>query len=69
MKREYDFSAATRGKFHRSDAQFIPPIHLEPDVLAYLSDRAKARGVSLNGLVNDILKKDIAPVDAVKSPT
>ncbi len=66
MKDEYDFSAATRGKFSRSDAQLIPPVHLDPDVLAYLADRAKARGVSLSGLVNDLLKKDIALVEPVK---
>lgn len=41
----------------RPAAQLIPPVHLDPDVLAYLADRAKARGVSLSGLVNDLLKK------------
>jgi hypothetical protein len=66
MKEEYDFSGATRGKFHRPDAQLIPPIHLDPDVLAYLSERARARGVSLGALVNDILKKDIALFEAVR---
>src|ERR1700758_3103993 len=49
MKEEYDFAAATRGKFYRREAQLIPPVHLEPDVLAYLAERAKARGVSLSG--------------------
>ena len=50
MKEEYDFSAAARGKFYRPDAQLVPPVHLDPDVLAWLADRAKARGVSLSGL-------------------
>ncbi|MGA8714877.1 MAG: hypothetical protein WBQ45_18090 [Roseiarcus sp.] len=66
MKEEYDFSAAARGKFYRPDAQLIPPVHLEPDVLAYLAERARARGISLSGLVNDLLKKDIALIEAVK---
>jgi hypothetical protein len=66
MKDEYDFSDATRAKFYRPDAQLIPPVHLEPQVLAYLAERAKARGVSLGALVNDILKKDIALFEAVK---
>jgi hypothetical protein len=66
MKDEYDFSAATRGKFYRPDAQLIQPVHLDPEVLAYLADRAKARGVSLSGLVNDLLKKDIALIEAGK---
>jgi hypothetical protein len=66
MKDEYDFSAAPRGKFYRPDAQLIPPVHLDPDVLAYLVDCAKARRVSLSRLVNDMLKKDIALIEAVK---
>ncbi len=66
MKDEYDFSAAARGKFSRPDAELIPPVHLAPDVLAYLAERARARGVSLSGLVNDLLKKDIALIEAGK---
>ncbi len=66
MKDEYDFSAAARGKFSRPDAELIPPVHLAPDVLAYLAERARARGVSLSGLVNDLLKKDITLIEAGK---
>ena len=67
MKEENDFSGATLGKFSRPDAQLISPVHLEPDVLAYLAERGKARGVSIGALANDILKKDIALFEAVKS--
>ena len=63
MKEEYDFSGAARGKFHRAGAQLIPPIHLEPEVLDYLAARAKARGTSLNTLVNELLKKDIELIE------
>ena len=66
MKDEYDFSVAARGKFYRPDAKLIPPIHLDPDVLAWVAERAKARGVSLNGLVNDLLRNDIALIEAAK---
>ena len=66
MKDEVDFSAAKRVKFSRPDAQLVPPIHLAPDVLAYLAERARARGVSLSGLVNELLKKDIALIERVK---
>jgi|HubBroStandDraft_1064217.scaffolds.fasta_scaffold345448_2 hypothetical protein len=55
MKDEYDFSDSTRGKFHRPDARLIPPVHLEPEVLAYLAERAEARGVSLGALVREAL--------------
>lgn len=63
MKEEYDFSGAVRGKFYRAEAQLVAPVHLEPEVLNYLSIRAKARGTSLNSLVNELLKKDIELIE------
>jgi hypothetical protein len=66
MKEEYDFSAAERGKFHREGARLIPPVHLDPDVADYLSERAAARGVSLSALVNALLRKDIELIDAAE---
>jgi predicted HicB family RNase H-like nuclease len=66
MEKEYDFSKATRGKFFVADAAFVPPVHLEPEVLKYLSQRAELRGTSLNDLVNALLKKDIELIEAVK---
>jgi len=66
MKDEYDFSKATRGKFFREGARLVPPVHLEPEVLDYLTKRAEARGVSLSTLVNTLLRKDIELIDAGK---
>jgi hypothetical protein len=62
MKDEYDFSNAERGKFFRRDAQLIPPLHLDPEVLSYLAERAEARGTSLN----ELLKKDIELIEAAR---
>jgi len=67
MKDEYDFSGAPRGKFFRGkDAVLSPPVHLDPEVLAFLAERAKARGMSLNELVNALLKKDIELIEAAE---
>jgi hypothetical protein len=66
MKEEYDFSNAQRGKFYAANAQLVPPVHLQPEVASYLSDRAKARGTSLSDLVNELLKKDIELIEAGK---
>ena len=66
MKKEYDFSNAVRGKFYKADARLIPPIHLEPKILNYLSERAEARGTSLNVLINQLLEKDIELIEAAK---
>jgi hypothetical protein len=64
VKDEYDFSGAERGKFYAKDAVLVPPIHLETDVLTYLSARARARGASLDDLVNGLLRADIAVIEA-----
>ncbi len=64
MKDEYDFAKAERGRFFRPDATLVPPVHLEPDVLTFLRARAEARGISLNELVNALLKKDIELIEA-----
>jgi len=64
MKKEYDFSNAERGKFFRIDARLAPPVHLDPEVLDFLTQRAKAQGVSLDELVNRLLKRDIKQIEA-----
>jgi hypothetical protein len=61
MKDEYDFSAAERGKFFREGVRLVPPVHLDSEVLDYLTDLASARGVSLSSLVNTLLRKHIEP--------
>jgi uncharacterized protein len=66
MKDEYDFSNATRGKFFRKDAVLDLPVYLEPPVRDYLTARAKARGVEVNELVNDLLKRNIDLIEAGK---
>jgi hypothetical protein len=66
MKDEYDFSKAERGRFYRPDVALTPPVHLNPDVLAFLSARAAARGISLSELVNALLKKDIELIEAAE---
>jgi hypothetical protein len=66
MRDEYDFSKAKRGKFHRPNASLAPPIHLEPEVLAFLIARAQARGISVSELVNALLRKNIELIEAAE---
>jgi hypothetical protein len=66
MKDEYDSSKGQRGRFHRPDAVLIPPVHLDPEVLEFLTARAAARGVTLSELVNALLKKDIELIEAAE---
>jgi len=66
MKREYDFSKGERGKLYRPGAKLNMPIYLDTEVLGYLTERAEAKGVEVGDLVNDLLKKDIALIEALK---
>lgn len=42
------------------------PVYLDAEVQAYLSARAKARGVEVGQLVNELLKKDIELIEAAR---
>ncbi len=66
MKNEYDFSNAQRGKFFRQDATLQLPVYLEADVRDYLTVRAKAKGIEVGTLVNELLKRDIALIETAK---
>jgi len=66
MRDEYDFSKGERGKFFKPDAQLNLPIYLDEEVRTYLQRQATAKGKELNEIVNEMLKKDIDLVEAVK---
>jgi hypothetical protein len=66
MKDHYDFSKAERGKFYRKDVVLKIPVYLEPEVRRFLSERAKAKGIEVGDLVNDLLKRDIEMIEAAK---
>jgi len=66
MKDEYDFSSAERGKFYKSDTTLNLPVYLDADVLNYLSAKAKTKGVEVNVIVNDLLRKDIDLIEGMK---
>lgn len=66
MQNEYDFSNAQRGKFFRKDATLDLPIYLDPQVRDYLAARAKAKGIEINQLVNELLKRDIELIETAK---
>jgi hypothetical protein len=66
MRDEYDFSNGERGKFYRAGAVLVPPVRLDPEVVAFLTARAQARGMTLSQLVNTLLKKDIELIEAAE---
>lgn len=66
MREEYDLSNAEPGKLYRKDAQLDFPVYLESEVLRYFMEKARTKGVDLDQLVNDTLKKDISLVESIK---
>jgi len=59
MKSEHDFSRAQRGNFSRKHAVLNLPFYLDANVRNSLAERAKAKGIQLRQLVNDLRRRDI----------
>jgi hypothetical protein len=66
MPDEIDFSQGVRGKFHRPGAAIRVPIYLDSEVGAWLAARAASRGVEVEHLVNELLRKDIELIEAAR---
>ena len=65
MKKEYDFSKGKRGKFYRQDAELYLPIYIEPDMMVALRKFSKNKGVDVETIVNEWIKKDISIVETI----
>lgn len=65
MKAEYDFSKGKRGQFYRPDARLNVPVYLDQDVENWFAEKTKAKGVEVQQLVNELLRKDISLIQEV----
>ena len=63
---EVDFTGATRGKFYRPNLRLNLPVYLDADVQDYLNVIAAKKGMPLSQLANDLLKREIGIIEAVK---
>ena len=66
MRKEYNFKGAERGKFFRSGAAMQLPVYLDAEAQTYFSKRAEKKGKSLEALLNEILKKEIALIETIE---
>ena len=66
MKPEYDFTKSERGKFFRPEADLRLPIYLDADVQTFLTERAASKGITLDEMVNSLLKQEIQIIESVK---
>jgi hypothetical protein len=58
MKKEYDFSKGTRGRFYRKNATLNLPIYLDSNNLAFVKKIAKKKKTDLSSVVNELIKTD-----------
>jgi hypothetical protein len=63
---EIDFSNGARGQFFKAGARLNLPVYLEAEIEDYLTARARARGVEVAQLVNELLRKDIELIEAAR---
>lgn len=66
MPAEVDFTGATRGKFYRTNLRLNLPVYLDAEVQDYLNAIAAKKGMPLSQLANDLLKREIGIIEAVK---
>lgn len=66
MPPEIEFKGGTRGKFYHAQERLLLPVYLDAEVQTYLADIAVKKGVPLSDLANDLLKKEIAILEAIK---
>jgi hypothetical protein len=66
MPAEIDFSGTQRGRFFREGTVLRLPVYLDGEIQIYLAARADAKEISFDRLVNDLLKKDIELIEALR---
>ena len=63
---EVNFAGATRGKFYQPNLRLNLPVYLDAEVQDYLNVIAAKKGMPLSQLANDLLKREIGIIEAVK---
>ncbi|MEN9867893.1 MAG: hypothetical protein RL748_3483 [Pseudomonadota bacterium] len=66
MPAEIDFSKGVRGKFYRPNLKLNLPVYLDAEVQAYLTAIAARKGIQVSDVANDLLKREIGIIEAVK---
>lgn len=59
MKKEYDFSKAEQGKFHRPPEKLEIPVYLDKEVKEFFLGKSSKNSVRLDKMVNSILRKEM----------
>lgn len=65
MPSEIDFSKAEVGKFYRPNAVFHIPLYLDRKVQDWVVLRATSKGVSVEDIANELLRREIEIIEAM----
>jgi hypothetical protein len=66
MKKEYDFSKGTRGKFYKAKARLNLPVYLDSEVQRFVEQIARSQKSDISRVVNQLLKTDIKLAQAMQ---
>jgi hypothetical protein len=66
MKKEYDFSKGTRGKFYKAKARLNLPVYLDSEVQRFVEQIARSQKSDISHVVNQLLKTDIKLAQAMQ---
>jgi hypothetical protein len=66
MPAEIDFSKAEVGKFYRPNAVLHIPLYLDQHVQAWLLEKAGSKGVPVEDIANELLRREIEIIEAMK---
>jgi len=66
MRKEYDFSKGTRGKFYETKARLSLPVYLDSDVQHFVEQIARTRRSDISRVVNQLLKSDMRLAEAMQ---
>jgi len=66
MRKEYDFSGGTRGKFYLQGAKLNLPVYLDKEVLAFVKRIADKKKTDMSSIVNELIRNDMQLADTIK---
>lgn len=61
MKKEYDFSKGTRGKFYNPNARLSLPVYLDSEVQHFVEQIARDQNSDISRVVNELLRSNMKP--------
>ncbi|EKD26270.1 MAG: hypothetical protein ACD_79C01288G0003 [uncultured bacterium] len=65
MKKTYDFSKGTRGRFYKPNLKLNVPIYLDSKSFSFVESIAQKKHSDVSAVVNDLIKSDMQLAKAI----